>query len=221
MVDVAESLSKQLEQDKHANRHCFLKVVSSMRFFPRQALGIRGHDDESNSKFCQLLKPRGEDDSRIIAWMGKKSNKYTSAEIQNEILKTMSHIILRKLVDCLHLVPFYSLMVDETTNSSNKEQAVICMRWVDDELEAHEEFIGLYQMESTDANSIVAMTRDVMLRLNISFAKLSGQCYDGAASMSGVRKGVSTQILKEEPRAVYTYCYGNSLNLACCDTIKK
>ena len=71
-------------------------------------------------------------------------------------------------------------------------------------------------MESTDANSIVAMIRDVMLRLNISFAKLRGQCYNGAASMSGVRNGVSTQILKEEPRAVYTHCYGHSLNLACC-----
>ena len=65
------------------------------------------------------------------------------------------------------------------TDSSNKEQAVICMRWVDDELEAHEEFIGLYQMESTDANSIVAMIRDVMLRLNIYFAKLRVQCYQG------------------------------------------
>ena len=129
-VDVDESLSKQLEQDKRANRHCFLIVLSNMRFLARQGLGIRGHDDEFNSNFCQLLKLRGEEDSRIIAWMGKKSNKYTSVEIQNEILKTMSHNILRKLVDCLHLVLFYSLMVDETTDSSNKEQAVICMRWV-------------------------------------------------------------------------------------------
>ena len=39
--------------------------------------------------------------------------------------------------------------------------------------------------------------------------------------MSGVRNGVSTQILKEEPRAVYTHSCGHSLNLACCDRIKK
>ena len=38
---------------------------------------------------------------------------------------------------------------------------------------------------------------------------------------AGVRNGVSAQTLKEEPSAVYTHCYGQSLNLACCDTIKK
>ena len=39
--------------------------------------------------------------------------------------------------------------------------------------------------------------------------------------MSGVRTGVATQIMKEEPRAVFTHCYGHSLNLACRDTIKQ
>ncbi len=113
-------------------------------------------------------------------------------------------------------------MVDETTDSSNREQAAFCMRWVDQEFQAHEDFIGLYQlMSGTSANSIMDMIRDVMLRLNLSFAKLRGQCYDGASSMSGIRTGVATQISKEEPRAVYTHCYGHSLNLACSDTIKQ
>ena len=44
---------------------------------------------------------------------------------------------------------------------------------------------------------------------------------DGDTSMSGIRSGVATHILQEEPRALYTHCYGHSLNLACSDTIKK
>ena len=47
------------------------------------------------------------------------------------------------------------------------------------------------------------------------------QCYDGAASMAGIRSGVARQLLDEEPRAVYTHCYGHALNLACGDTIKQ
>ena len=39
--------------------------------------------------------------------------------------------------------------------------------------------------------------------------------------MSGIRNGVATQICKEEPRAVYTHCYGHSLNLAAADAIKQ
>ena len=34
-------------------------------------------------------------------------------------------------------------MADETTDSSNREQVVICFRWVDNSLSAHEEFIVL------------------------------------------------------------------------------
>ncbi len=39
--------------------------------------------------------------------------------------------------------------------------------------------------------------------------------------MCGSKNGVATPIAKEEPRALYTHCYGHSLNLACSDTIKQ
>ena len=32
---------------------------------------------------------------------------------------------------------------------------------------------------------------------------------------------MATKLQQEEPRAVYTHCYGHALNLACGDTIKK
>ena len=47
------------------------------------------------------------------------------------------------------------------------------------------------------------------------------QCYDGASAMAGSKSGVATQILSEEPRALFTHCYGHSLNLAVCDSIKQ
>ena len=48
-----------------------------------------------------------------------------------------------------------------------------------------------------------------------------GQCYDGAAAMAGTRSGVAKPVLAEEARAIYTHCYGHTLNLTCEDTIKK
>lgn len=121
----------------------------------------------------------------------------------------------------ISVAPFLTIMIDETTDVSNKEQVVICFRWVDQSLEAHEEFIGLYQVESTESGMLVAVIHDVLQRLNISVSKLRGQCYDGASAMSGSRGGVATKLQQEEPRAVYTHCYGHALNLACGDTIKK
>ena len=37
---------------------------------------------------------------------------------------------------------------------------------------------------------------------------------------SGYKSSVTTEILKEEPRARYTHCYGHALNSACSDALK-
>ena len=111
-------------------------------------------------------------------------------------------------------------MVDETTDVSNKEQLVICMRWVDENLEAHEDFLGLHNVEDTSANTITKTIKDVFLRFDIPMSKLRGQCYDMAANMAGKKTGVATQIQNVEPKAIYSHCCGHALNLACNDTIK-
>ena len=71
-------------------------------------------------------------------------------------------------------------MCDETTDNSNDEQAVVCLRWVNDEFEVREDFIGLYKLESTKADCITKMLNDVLLMLNLSTSKIRGQSYDGA-----------------------------------------
>ena len=57
--------------------------------------------------------------------------------------------------------------------------------------------------------------------MNLSLANCRGQCYDGAAVMKGVCSGVSSRILAEQPKALYTHCYGHSLNLACQDMVRE
>ncbi len=61
------------------------------------------------------------------------------------------------------------------------------LRWVDDNLHVHEEFIGLYEVASIEATSLVAAILDCLQRLNISMTKIRGQCYNGASNTSGWR----------------------------------
>ena len=218
--DIAETLQRELTKQKSENRQMLLKILSNIRFLARQSIAIRGDGDEENSNFIQLFKLCGEDDPKFAKWLEKKTDKYVSADIQNELLKVMGLQVLRDIATSLHSAEFYSIMVDETTDVSNKEQAVLCFRWVSDDLIAHEDFVGLYGIENTEAKTLVNMILDVLTRLNLSIKKLRGQCYDGASAMSGPRSGVAKQIRDLESRAVYTHCYGHSLNLACMDTIK-
>ena len=64
-------------------------------------------------------------------WLEKgdgKGNKFTSPEIQNEILKIMSHRILREIMEDIKEAGQYSVMADETADKSNTEQLVVCLR---------------------------------------------------------------------------------------------
>ena len=103
----------------------------------------------------------------------------------------------------------------------NKEQFTICFRWIDSNLQDHEDFIGLYEVDNISANCLLYHIKDVLLRMNLNLSKCRGQCYDGASNMSGIKNGVAAQISSEEKRAIYTHCYGHSLNLAVSDCIKK
>ena len=169
----------------------------------------------------QLLKLRGLDDPRIEAWLSKKTNKFTSHEAQNEILKVMALSTLRKIASELSQSQFFCIMSDECTDASNREQLVICIRWVDSNLEVHEEFIGLYKVENIQADTIVAAIKDALIRLNLALSKCRGQCYDGASTMKEAKSGVATQLLKDEPKAVCMHCYGHVLVLAVGDTVQK
>ena len=79
--------------------------------------------------------------------------------------------VLRDVAASLHSSPFYFIMADDTTHSSNREQVVICLRWVDNSLDAHEELIGLQQVDRTDVATITITTKDVLQRMNLRLTR--------------------------------------------------
>ena len=85
----------------------------------------------------------------------KKINKYVHSAIENEIMQIMALRVPREVAENIQDVDFYSIMCDEATDVKNVSELVVCLRWVDEEWEAHDEFIGLKNMPNTDADSIV------------------------------------------------------------------
>ena len=57
-----------------------------------------------------------------------KSSKFTSHDIQNEILRIMANSILRDIANSVRNNKHFTVMIDETSDISNKEQCVIVMR---------------------------------------------------------------------------------------------
>ena len=90
-------------------------------------------------------------------WL-KRHDTYLSHEIQNEMINI---IALRIVSDFAEVSEsgYFSLMADECTDVSNKEQLAICLRHLDHNLVAHEEFIGFYHIFS---DTIVSVIKDVL-----------------------------------------------------------
>ena len=109
-----------------------------------------------------------------------KVNVYTSPAVQNKILKITGLQILQGITTELQSSPFKTVMVNETTDVSNREQVSLIDRQVTKELQVHEEFVGLYNVPSIGAATLSAVIKDFFTRMNLCFGKLCGQCYDGA-----------------------------------------
>ena len=215
--DVGELLLSQHKETKSKNRQNFIKIIDAIQYLARQGIPLRGDDEEKDSNLCQLLAFKTKNDPELKEWLQRKTNKYVAPVLQNELLQVMSNLVLREMLTEIKSVDFYSIMVDETSDSSNAEQLVICLRWVDNNLETHEDFLDLYSLSDLRADTMTNAIKDVFLRFDLPFSKLRGQYCN---AMAGKKSGVATQIRKLEPRALYTHCYGHALNLACKDSIK-
>ena len=103
--------------------------MRNIRILARQGLTLRGNTEEENN-FIQLLKQEGDVDSQIEKRLKKKSEKYTHLEIQSECLQLMPVAILREISKNIQNSVYHTITADEVTDSSNKEQFIVCLRWV-------------------------------------------------------------------------------------------
>ena len=122
-------------------------------------------------------------DPRISTRVNKNRNKFLHNEHQNQIIKIMPLKILQDIAKDINNSIFYTIMADEVTDASNQEQFVICLRWVDQFLEVHEDFIGLYKVGNIKADTLPTAIEDVLLRLAIPLQNARGQCCDWASNI--------------------------------------
>ena len=188
--------------------------MSSIKYLARQGQALRGHEDE-NSHLYQLMKDKAADDVLIAKWLQRSQNEYISPQIQNEILSTMSNSIVSGIADTIRDLPVtqYAVIMDGTQDIFGQEQESICLRYVDNDLKPHEEFIGMYSVTETSGKSLAGVVKDVLLRLNLPMHGLRGQTYDGAANMAGKHAGAQALIKQEQPLALFVHCGAHCTNL--------
>ena len=96
--------------------------------------------------------------------------------------------------------PNFTVMADESADVCNEEQFVIYIRWIDDNLIAHEDFVSLKPVAKCTSEMIVIVIKETINQMRLKVSNLRGQCYDGAAVMEGHKNGVAAKIKEENPK---------------------
>ena len=188
-----------------------MKIFTTAKFLLRQGVAFRGHEQEEGN-FNQLLRLRMEDDPELHSYM-LNTITFSSPQAQEEVMKMYCHAVLQKLAADIIKNEFFSVIVDGTQDINGVEQESICLRHVDSDLNAHETFLGLYEISATDGQAIASIVSDVLQRFSLSIDKLRGQTYDGAANMSGKYSGCQAVVKNLQPLALFFHCFAHVSNL--------
>ena len=136
--------------------------------------------------------------------------RYRSPECVNEMIEITAHKALRSLISDVQLHKWYSILADETRALSNREQMVICLRWVSNEYEVFEDLIGIVQLDNITSDTIYSALKDSIVRLGLDFTDCRGQGYD---VVQGHVKGVAKSFKDEHPAAISVHCLVHCINL--------
>ena len=112
---------------------------------------------------------------------------------------------------------FFSITIDESTDSSVTEDMIMFIR------SSHRcvistDFVAITALEKADADSITAAIKSTVknytdIEGEDLKSKLVGLSCDGAAVLMGCRRGVATQLRSEIPHLVVVHCLAHRLEL--------
>ncbi|XP_073300482.1 uncharacterized protein [Primulina huaijiensis] len=134
----------------------------------------------------------------IVLEKALKNAKYTSPDIQKDVLNIISNQVraeIRKEIEDSK----FCILVDEERDASNKEQ----MRF----------FAIVHLTDTTDA-TLKKEIYDALGRYDLHIHNMREQGYDGASNMRGSRNGLHVLFLKDCSCAYYVHCFAHWLQLA-------
>ena len=96
-------------------------------------------------------------------------------------------------------VKFYSVICDEASDASNKEQLSFCLRYVNDDGDICEDFLKFIHYKSgLTGKDLYNEVTEALSSFGLDLQNCCGQGYSGAGAVSGHVNGLSVLILNLE-----------------------
>lgn len=214
-------LTKASEQEKERNRKGIKIMFSIVRWIATQNIAFRGHGDgtEGNFRcFVETFRPFMPDLDSFLASCPKNAT-YMSWKIQNEFIQIIDELVVDEILKPIirDKKPF-SVIMDETTDSSTKLQVAVSVRYTNSSGTPEEHLIAMIESPSSTGEALSNLLLKILKLRGLSMDQLVGQGYDGGSNMRGDINGVQGLIRAKCPQALYTWCWSHSLQLVMSHT---
>ena len=109
---------------------------------------------------------------------------------------------------------FYSIICDEASDASNKEQLSFYLGYVNDDGDICEDFVKfVYCKSGLTGIDLHNEVTEALSSFGLNLQNCRVQGYDGAGAVSGHVNGLSALILRENSKSLYTHRASHRLNL--------
>ena len=140
---------------------------------------------------------------------------YVSKTTQNILLNCYSNAITKTIIKRLVDAQYFSILCDEASDTSNKEQLSFCLRYVVKKGKTCKDFLKFVHCKpGLTGKYLFKEVVDTINELELDLKNCWRQVYDDSGAVSGVVNGLSALILKENENTLYTHCANHRLNLA-------
>ena len=223
---IGDRLDSTRRQQIQENRWYLKTIAEIILLCSRQDLALRGHRESVESlnrgNFLEILELVAGHDEVIKDKLknGPRNAIYTSPNIQNTLINILGDMVRNVICNGVREAGFFSLLADETKDSSKREQMSVVVRYVDHVAVIHEHFLTYIEAVSLTADKLTEYIVSVLKQFRLDPQCMVSQGYDGASVMSGQCSGVQKRIKELAPHAIYVHCYAHTLNLVLVDSVK-
>lgn len=228
-IRIDSLLEKERRAISDTNKHILGVIVDTVSLCGMQGLPLRGHRDDNTADpntnrgvFLAILEHTAKSDPRLYQHLtlGKKSQRYTSKTVQNEVINIIADHLRQRILEPLKLVRYFSVMADEVTDHhANQEILSLCVRFVDlsdgtGSPHVKEAFLDFIHLERATAQGVADAILGLMTKHGLDVQDLRGQSFDGASALAGEKNGTQAIIRRANPLALYTHCRSHVLSLS-------
>ena len=130
----------------------------------------------------------------------------------------MSNAITEEIVRQIKDAEFFCIMADETMDCAHDEQLSLIVRYVHNGT-VEERLLAMIKVDDTCAATLFIIIKKTLENHGLDVSKIRGQCYDGAANVSGKHNGLQARIQELSPSALFVHCYAHCLNLVLVQSV--